>query len=491
MELSHQRILRLPGKITLPHIKRLPIFLRKSILNLFRYVKRLGYTNTLDEYELLKLGIFNQLNFFQFLTGIFIFLTCVFTKQFPAWTGIVASLPAFVSVVVLYLNKQYKHQFALIAYFILQPLAASFIFMNGMHLGLDLYFILYGILAVFFLKDIGFMIFTICFSMLNFFLLSVVFKEFLYQLEKVNDFLYLANEGIAIVFIFYGLYIIKNENSIYQVRILDKNNVLQQKNEQIQSQTNKIKENATLLEKQTKELTELNALKNKLFGIISHDLKAPMHAIRNLFNDVEQKKISPRTLQKLMPEVVNDLNYTVGLMDNLLQWVKTQMQSEVVYLQKVDIGQLVDETVQLVRLQAERKQITIEINVQEEVYGIMDREMINLVLRNLLSNAIKFTPEKGTIYAGVKANKSLLEVYVQDSGTGIGHEALQKIRSNDFYTTKGTANEAGTGLGLMLCKEYLHRNDSQLLIESHLGKGSIFSFTLQRSVASTNHKKVA
>jgi two-component system, sensor histidine kinase and response regulator len=491
MELSHQRILRLPGKITLPRIKRIPVLLRRSVRKLFSNVKTFGYSDTLNEYELLKLGIFNQLNFFQLLAGIFIFFTCVFNKQFPAWTGIVASLPALVSVLVLYLNKRYKHETALIVYFILHPLAASFVFMNGIHLGIDLYFILYGILAVFFLKDIGFMVFSICFSMVNFFMLSVVLKQFLYQLENTNDFLYLVNEGTAIVFIFYGLYLIKNENTIYQSKILDKSKALQQKNIQIQLQADKIKENAALLERQTKELTELNALKNKMFGIISHDLKAPMHAIKNLFNDVEQKRISHKTLQQLMPEVVNDLNYTVGLMDNLLQWVKTQMQSEMVYLQRVDIGQLLEETVQLVRLQAERKNIKIELDAEEETYGIMDREMINLVLRNILSNAIKFTPENGTISAGIKTNRSLIEVYIQDTGTGISQEALQKIRGNDFYTTKGTANEAGTGLGLMLCKEYLHRNDSQLLIESHLGKGSIFSFTLQKSVAATNNKKVA
>jgi signal transduction histidine kinase len=118
----------------------------------------------------------------------------------------------------------------------------------------------------------------------------------------------------------------------------------------------------------------------------------------------------------------------------------------------------------------------------------MDKEMINLVLRNLLSNAIKFTPEKGTITAGVNENKFLIEVYIKDSGEGISHEALQKIRGNNFYTTKGTANESGTGLGLMLCKEYLHRNNSELLIESHVGKGSTFSFTLQKSVGTPQKK---
>ncbi|HEY9491807.1 MAG TPA: hypothetical protein VIP56_07465, partial [Nitrososphaeraceae archaeon] len=263
MELSHQRILRLPGKLALPHIKRLPVSLRKSVVSLFRNVKTLGYTNALDDYELLKLGIFNQLNFFQIIIGLLISLTCVFDKHFPAWAGLVAILPVLVSVVVLHLNKQYKHQAAVNAFFGLHPLTTSFIFMNGMHLGLDLYFVLYGILAVFFLKEIGFMVFTICFSMINFFLLSVVFKQFLYQLENINYSLYLVNEGIAIVFIFYGLYLIKNENTTYQAKILDKNNALLQKNIQIQSQTDKIKENAALLEKQTKELTELNVLKNK------------------------------------------------------------------------------------------------------------------------------------------------------------------------------------------------------------------------------------
>lgn len=480
MLISHQRLLRLPGKISLPRIKRFPVSIRRSVLDLFHYVKTLGYTHQLDDYELVKLGIFNQINFFQLLTGILFVFTCLFHQQFPLWTCIIASLPALVSVLALYLNKIYKHQYALIAHFILHPLVASFMFMNGVHLGLDLYFILYGILAVFFLKDKGFMAFTICFSMMNFFVLSVVLSEFRYQLEHINNFLYLLNEGIAIVFIFYGLYLIKNENSIYQLSILKKNNDLQKKNLQIQIQADKIKEDATLLEKQTKELTELNAVKNKLFGIISHDLKGPMYAVRNVFSDIHKKKMSAVQLKSVLPEVVNDLNYTVDLMDNLLQWAKTQMHSQVVYPQKTDIGILLSETMQLVRLQAERKNILIEMHAGEGVYGIMDKEMINLVLRNLLSNAIKFTPENGTISAGVNENGYLIEVYIQDSGSGISADALKKIRNNNFYTTKGTANESGTGLGLMLCKEYLHRNQSQLIIESEIGKGSTFSFTLPK-----------
>lgn len=488
MEISYHRIPRLPGKINFPRIKRIHVSLKKSVLDLFYYVKSLGYSDTLDDYEKVKLGVFNQINFFQFLTSIFILFTCLLQPVFPVWACVLAALPAGVCMLVLYFNREYKYQSALIAYFILHPLVAGFIFMNGVHLGLNLYFILYGILAVFFLKDKAFMIFTISFSMVNFFVLSVVLKQFYYQLENINHTLYLIIEGIAIIFIFYGLYLIKNENSIYYSSILNNNENLRKKNIQIQLQADKIKENSTLLEKQTKELTELNALKNKMFGIISHDLKAPMHAIRNLFSDIEQRKISPKLLKDLIPEVVNDMNYTVGLMDNLLQWVKTQMQSEVVYLQRVDVGKLLNDAAHLVRLQAERKQINIKVEAFDDVFGIMDKEMINLVLRNLLSNAIKFTPPGGTITVGIHENKFLVEVYVEDSGDGISHEAMQKIRGNNFYSTKGTANEGGTGLGLMLCKEYLRRNNSELLIESHPGKGSIFSFALQRSVGATQRK---
>jgi two-component system, sensor histidine kinase and response regulator len=482
MEISHQRILRLPGKITLPHPKRIPHSLKKNVLNLMSYVKTLGYSYALGQYELLKLGVFNQLNFFQFLAGILIFCTSFFQHKFPGWVCIIAGMPALINLVVLYLNKRYLHQAALITYFILQPVVTSFIFMNSINLGLDLYFILYGILAVFFLKDIGLMIFSICFSMVNFFILSVVLKQFIYQLEIINNFLYLVNEGVTIVFIFYGLYLIKKENTVYQASMLDKNNDLQQKNVQIQLQADKIKENASLLEKQTQELTELNALKNKLFSIISHDLKAPMYAMRNFFGEVQQNNIPARELKKMIPGVVNDLTYTTSLMDNLLQWSKAQMQSDAVYPQKVDIGNSIAETIQLLNRQSSVKQIRIETDTAEGVFGFMDKDMLSLVLRNLISNAIKFTPEKGNIKIGVHENCSIVEVFVQDSGTGISPQALKKINGDGFYSTKGTANESGTGLGLKLCKEFMARNGGQLYIESKLGEGSTFSFSLPKAV---------
>ena len=482
MELSQHSLHHLLNKLKTPGISRLDVSLKQSFISLLQRIKTLGFTNSMEEYELRKLGIFNQLNFFQLLSGVIIFFTCIFYHpKFSGWVWILGCLPMLVSTLVLYLNSQYKHRNALIAYFILHPLAASFIFMNGMHLGMDLYFILYGILAVFFLKEVAFMLFTIAFSMVNFFVLSVVLKQFRYQLEDINDFLYLVNEGIAIVFIFYGLYLVKNENTTYQLSILEKNNDLQQKNWQIQIQSEKIKKDADLLAKQKEELTELNALKNKLFSIISHDLKAPMYAMRNFFTEVHQNNLPARELKKMIPVVVNDLNYTTGLMDNLLQWARAQMQSDAVYPQKIDIGMAIEETLQLLRRQSEAKKITIETNSEENIFGFMDKDMLNLVLRNLVSNAIKFTPERGKIKIGAHENCTIVEVYIQDNGTGISPEALKKINGDGFYSTKGTASESGTGLGLKLCKEFMARNGGQLYIESKPGEGSTFSFSLPKA----------
>ncbi len=109
-----------------------------------------------------------------------------------------------------------------------------------------------------------------------------------------------------------------------------------------------------------------------------------------------------------------------------------------------------------------------------------DKDMINLVLRNLLSNAIKFTPADGSISVEAKELRSHIEISVQDTGTGISQEGLQRLMDENYYSTRGTGGEAGTGLGLMLCKEFLSRNGGRMDIKSEPGKGSIFSFTLPK-----------
>jgi len=452
---------------------------KNKIAQFLERVWNIGYSITLDDYEKRKLGIFNQLNFFQIITGIIVPIVAFLTsKKFPLHDWYIAILPSCISIVVLVLNYLKRYHAALLCYFIFYPVFTCFIYISGLNLGIELSFVLYGILAVFFLQDLGYMLFVISFSMVSYFMLSVTWKDYRYQLETYNYTCYLINHAVSIVYIFYGLYLIKQESTGYQFKMLVKNRELYKKNLEIEDQKKEIFEKAKLLEQQAFALNEHNKVKDKLFSIISHDLKSPMYALQNVFSNAQKFDLPAEEIKEMLPDVVNDLNYTTALMENLLQWAKWQMQSNSIYPETIDVNRLVNEAVQVLHLQAETKKIKIKTKADLLVSAWADRNMISLVLRNLLSNAVKFTPERGCIEIGVNESSSCVEIYVQDSGTGINKEEIAKIYSEGFYTTNGTNDERGTGLGLMLCKEFLEKNDGHLIIESEPGAGSTFSFTL-------------
>jgi signal transduction histidine kinase len=481
MEILQAKITYLNEKLRAREFSDFIRSVQQYIFLFLRHIKSIGAIEKMDEYEKRKLGVFNQLNFFQLITGLLVPLVgLMHNDTLPVSVWLLSCLPCLISVAVLVFNYYRKYQAAQLSYFILYPFFTGFVYLQGMNSGVELHFILYGVLSVFFLQDMGYMLFTIALSMVNYFVLAVILKDFIYEVKHENRLLYFFNHLLALGFIFYGLFLIKKENTGYQFKILAKQRALHRKNLEINKQRQIISEKAGLLEVQRAELAELNVLKTKLFSVIAHDLKSPMYALRNLFHSMHQKNMPANQVKAYVPEVLMDLNYTIGLMENLLQWSKTQMQSAMVRPEELDISKMINEVIQLMRLQAEAKQIYIENKNSAPVIAIADKDMVNVVLRNILSNAIKFTPQQGNIEIGVNELNSFIEVYVQDSGAGISREAMKKIQENNFYSTKGTASEAGTGLGLMLCKEFLAKNGGQMHIESEPGKGSIFSFTLPR-----------
>ena len=450
---------------------RLAEFLKlvaNNLLSVLHRIKRIGVTDEMNEYEKSRLGIFNYLNFFQLISGVIVPVFGIFQSgKIPVTGWLIACMPPLLSVFVLLLNKRQKFQDALLVYFIFYPVFTCLSYINGINFGVELSFILYGILAVFFIRDIGYMIFSISFSMISYFILTVVLKKYPYQLEQINYAGYLLNQALAIIYIFYGLYLIKKENANYQASMQINNAVLQKNNDEIQ--------------KQAQELDQLNSLKNKLFSVISHDLKAPMYALRNMFDDMQRQDMPASEIKSLIPDIKNDLNYTVSLMDNLLQWAKSQMQAHTVNADTHNIKEMIDEVMQVLYLQAEAKKIHIENKVADGYNIWADRDMINLVLRNLISNAIKFSPSGAKISIGTYDQSQFTEIYVKDSGKGISKEEMKKIGGQEFYTSNGTAQEQGTGLGLLLCKEFLAKNNGQLRIQSEPGKGSVFSFILPKA----------
>src|SRR5580692_7390218 len=325
-------------------------------ISLFRgYIWNIGYRPSLGSYEKRKLGIFNFMNFLGLLAGIFIPVTGMVSRHHPlpslAW--VVACSPAVISLVVFVLTSAQKYEPARLLFFTSYPIATSLIYALRIDVGIEFFFVLYAVLSVFFLRNLYQIIFSFTLSMACFLLVYTVWKDYDYSLEKTHYYFYLFNHLLPMFFIFYGLLLIKNENSRYQEQSRDRNWQLRRSNLKILRQKADISGKAVLLEEQTHQLTELNSLKNKLFSVIAHDLKAPLYALRNLFRNVELYDLPGDEIKRLVPEVINELTYTTGLMENLLQWAKSQMQAEAVRPQLLDIAGIAREVLQLLRLQAD------------------------------------------------------------------------------------------------------------------------------------------
>ncbi|MCP9750883.1 sensor histidine kinase KdpD [Ferruginibacter sp. HRS2-29] len=451
------------------------MFLIKGIKKIRSRIMHIGVHHGLDVLTIRKLYIFNQLNFLGFLTGIIIPLAALSGDGYlPVLAWFVASSPAAISLAVLISNHYRRYEQAMLIYFIFYPLTTALVYVGNIDVGIELFFILYGVLSVFFLQKIRSVFIAFFLSAACYFMTYIVVKDYHYRMADINFAFYFFNHLLAIIFIFTGLFMIKRENSSYEKRILWRNKKLKESHLKNAQQKELIQQKAIQLENKTAELTELNSLKDRLFSIISHDLKTPIYSLRNLFSSIATYDLPGEEIKVLVPDIISDLNYTTGLMENLLQWAKSQMTGYSVNMELLEVEPMIEEVKQLLRLQAETKNIYVTSKMDDTVYIYADKDMMKLVLRNLVSNAIKFTPEKGEVCIGATQHSSGVELFVKDTGMGISSDAVSKLFGGDFYSTKGTANESGTGLGLFLCKEFVVKNGGSIRVESKPGKGSKF-----------------
>jgi signal transduction histidine kinase len=242
--------------------------------------------------------------------------------------------------------------------------------------------------------------------------------------------------------------------------------------------------------KQNEEaLKSLNATKDKFFSIIAHDLKGPFNSLIG-FSDILIKKYDVFTddeRRHLYVMINSSSKKAHNLLDNLLQWSTTQTGILQTNPEHFDIAELVKENIDLLQESAGEKGININFSDDREQTVFADKNMISTVLRNFINNAIKFTHPKGTITIEINSHSENVKVSIADTGVGISREALNNLFSIDKYkTTPGTANEKGSGLGLIVCKEFIEKNNGQIIAESELGKGSRFSFTLPKVEKSTS-----
>ncbi len=226
---------------------------------------------------------------------------------------------------------------------------------------------------------------------------------------------------------------------------------------------------------------ELNATKDKFFSIITHDLKSPFNSILG-FSELLNEKIQEEDHEgiKKYARIINDSSQqSMDLLVNLIEWSQSQTGKMEYKPVKVDIVKLINEITELLNFSALQKAINIFKELPDYVEVSGDKHMISTIVRNLISNAIKFTHNGGKIVISAEQKQNELMISVSDNGVGIKKENIDKLfRIEDAQSTKGTQNEKGTGLGLILCKEFVDKHAGRIWVESEEGKGSDFKFTL-------------
>ncbi|RED48396.1 tetratricopeptide repeat-containing sensor histidine kinase [Seonamhaeicola aphaedonensis] len=233
-------------------------------------------------------------------------------------------------------------------------------------------------------------------------------------------------------------------------------------------------------EEQIAHLESINNVKDKLFSIVSHDLKDSLSSINGFIGLLSDGSLSREEFEKLIPELSENANNASLLLFNLLNWSKSQMQSLEPKPSLFDIQEVFEDKVKLVEQRLENKGITlIDHSLRDFAYA--DRSMFEIVVQNLLANAIKFCKEGDTITISNHISNGSSIVSIADTGVGISKENLGKLFKNTSFTTTGTSNEKGTGLGLSICKELVELNHGKIWVESTLNVGSTFYVQLPKS----------
>ncbi len=233
------------------------------------------------------------------------------------------------------------------------------------------------------------------------------------------------------------------------------------------------------IEEQSHKLKELNALKDKTFSILSHDLRSPIAALVGVMDLMERKLMTTDDFNALKGSFGQQLKSLNLLLDNLLQWSRSHMQGHTqIHPVQLNLSNELKDTFDLLNVFAQQKSITLISHITPDINVFVDKDNFDLVLRNLVANAIKFSKHNSTVVLDAKKENNWVTVSIKDEGVGMKPEALDSLFSEQVKIGYGTNGEHGTGLGLLICKEFIEKNNGTIKVESEYGKGTTFYITL-------------
>jgi signal transduction histidine kinase len=257
--------------------------------------------------------------------------------------------------------------------------------------------------------------------------------------------------------------------------------ILIRKNRKLAKLLEQLNANAKTISDKNKKLADANTEKDRFFSIIAHDLRSPFNAFlgfTELMTD-ESFELTKEEMKSYAHEIRKSALLLFGLLENLLEWSRLQRNAIQIEKQHYPLKRIITMSLDALRENASKKQISIFVNVEEDMTVHVDDKMIQSVFRNLISNAIKFTPRGGKVSISARKKTNATEIIVSDTGVGITPEIMEKLfRIDHTVSTSGTEGEPSTGLGLILCREFIERHQGEIWAESSPGKGSAFHFTI-------------
>ncbi|WP_053972288.1 tetratricopeptide repeat protein [Mangrovimonas sp. ST2L15] len=287
------------------------------------------------------------------------------------------------------------------------------------------------------------------------------------ELNRLKLIFYALIGALLVVSTFLVLIYMKRNNRIKYMRELE------EKNKKIELQKEALSEQAQHLE-------EINKVKDKLFSIVSHDLKDSLTSIKGFIDLLRDGSLTKEEFNNLIPELSENANNASLLLFNLLNWSKSQMQSLEAKPTLFDVQEVFEEKVQLLEQKLQNKSIKLrDKTLKDFIYA--DKSMVEIIIQNLMTNAIKFSRPGDTITVSNHISGGKAIISISDTGVGISKENIDKLFKNTSFTTTGTNNEKGTGLGLTICKELVELNHGQIWVESDLNVGTTFYVELPKS----------
>ena len=287
------------------------------------------------------------------------------------------------------------------------------------------------------------------------------------EIDRFQLIFYALLGALAIVSTFLILIYLKRNNSIKYTQELEEKNI-------------KIELQNKAFQEQTKHLENVNNVKDKLFSIISHDLKDSLSSINGFIDLLKEGSLSREEFDNLIPELSENANNASLLLFNLLNWSKSQMHSLEPKPTLFDVQEVFEDKVKLIEQRLDSKGIDlIDHSLRDFVYA--DRSMFEIVIQNLLANAVKFCNKGDSITISNHISNGSCIISIADTGIGISKENIDKLFKSNSFTTIGTSNEKGTGLGLSICKELVELNHGKIWVESNLNVGSTFYVQLPKS----------